>query len=66
MILVLNSGSSSLKACRIDPATGARTGELAVERIGAGGPADLGEAIAQVLRPARDLLLGAREPVAHA
>ena len=49
MILVLNSGSSSLKACRIDPATGARTGELAVERIGAGGPADLGEAIAQVL-----------------
>ncbi len=49
MVLVLNSGSSSLKACRIDSVTGVRHGASRVERIGDGGPADHQEALAQVL-----------------
>lgn len=44
-VLVLNGGSSSLKACVVDAVTGARIAAHDVERIGAGGPATHREAI---------------------
>ncbi len=50
MILVLNCGSSSLKACLVDPESGLRAAEQLVERIGTPeGPADHVQAIQQVL-----------------
>jgi len=48
-VLVLNSGSSSLKAAVVDTATGARLADHSLQRIGAGGPADHAQALDGVL-----------------
>lgn len=48
-VLVVNSGSSSLKYQLFDMATETRLAKGLVERIGAGGPADHAEALKQVV-----------------
>jgi acetate kinase len=60
-VLVLNCGSSSLKACVVDVSTGARLASHTVERIGAGGPAIHESAVAQAL----EVLPGTFSAVGH-
>ena len=49
-VLVLNSGSTSLKACVVDTGTGERKASAASERIGEGGPASHAEALSEALQ----------------